>query len=294
MAPSTRGSAMAADVTIPAARCQAAAPPSRSRGILGLVPREQGRGRGPRHPRAASSSLAVFADCDRAAFAARAIPRVREAAAGLVRGRQLEPSRSAPMRSAATCSRASCMARAISLFIGAQRHAGVDRLRHRARPRRRLLRRLRRQRHLARHGPHRRDPEPRPRHPDHRHAAESEPREDDRRRHHRLAAALCAPGARLGAVGDRQGLRDGRQGRGRRPPAPDVAHRAAELPRAHHRAGGARRLRCHPRGRGARLPRARRPAADPRMGRHGRRRARIHPLRALDRDACRASRSSSP
>ena len=53
----------------------------------------------------------------------------------------------------------------------------------------------------------------------------------------------------------------------------------AQLPRAAHRAGRARRLRRHPRGGGARLPRPRRAAADAGMGLDARRFARIHPLR---------------
>ena len=68
----------------------------------------------------------------------------------------------------------------------------------------------------------------------------------------------------------------------------DDRDRAAQLPRPAHRAGGARHLRCHPRGRGPRLPRPRRPAADAGMGRHAGRLARPHPRSALGHGAARA------
>ena len=58
------------------------------------------------------------------------------------------------------------------------------------------------------------------------------------------------------------------QGRRRRAVAADDRHGAAQLPGAPDRAGGTRRVRCHPRSGRPGLPRARRPAADARMGRH--------------------------
>ena len=114
-----------------------------------------------------------------------------------------------------------------------------------------------------------------------------EPRQHHRRGDDRLSAALRAAGARLGARRADQGLRHRRARRRRRAAATDGRDRAAQLPRAADRAGGARRLRRHPRGGGPRLPRPRRAAADAGMGHDAGRRARVHPLRPLDRRAAR-------
>ena len=149
----------------------------------------------------------------------------------------------------------------------------------------------RRRRRHAPHGPDHGGAEPRAGDPGRR-GAGPEPRQHDRRGDHRLSAALRAPGARLGAGRTQQGLRDRRARRRRRPAAARLVDGAAELPRAADRAGGARRLRRHPRGGGPRLSRPRRAAADPRMGLDAGRFARVHPLRSLDRDAARASPSS--
>ncbi len=143
-----------------------------------------------------------------------------------------------------------------------------------------------RRRHHPRHGPDHGGAEPGAGDPGRR-----DPRPESRQHHRRgddrLSAALRPAGARLGARRADQGLCHRRARRRRRAAAADVRDRAAELPRAADRAGGARRLRRHPRSGGPRLPRPRRAAADAGMGHDARRLARVHPLRPVDRRAAR-------
>ena len=99
-----------------------------------------------------------------------------------------------------------------------------------------------------------------------------------RRGDDRLFATLRPPRPRFRPRRAQQGLRDRRARRRRRSVSARLVDRAAQLPGAAHRDGGARGVRRDSRGGGARVPRPRRSAADPGMGLDARRLARIHPF----------------
>ena len=166
-------------------------------------------------------------------------------------------------------------------------------LRHRAGSYRRLRRRIGGHRDHAVDGHRAGVPEPAAGHRDRRHPRPRPVQRHDRGRR-RDAAQLHASHPRRGAVRAGARLRHRDALRRRRQAAPDVQHRAAELPGAVDRAGHTGLRHCDPGRGGAGLPRPGRAAADAGMGHHAGRRAAVLSARLVGAGVSRAWRSCSP